>query len=1106
LEPWVANKTEFTAEQHDAAEFRAADACIVAGPGSGKTTVLLERYRRLMEDRGFEPREILAITFTEKAAANMKARLGKIFEHDEVRRRDLETGAWVSTIHGFCFRLLRENAIAAGLDPRFTMLSPREAENLQSECLTAALNEFTAIRREDALALIEALQSPSLTGDLKDVYDAIRSAGVTLQGVRNKPNPSGVTAGDAGTLIPELSELVQAWPWKMTTNQAAEKDRLLEWCQIASESAVTDFASFNRLWNSLGLNLTKVPAAGKDAIREFRDRVDAIRRAELDRHIAPFRTMIFDVLDRFEDEYRSRKTALSRVDFNDLERYTIELLKNNPDVQRRVHEQFRQVMLDEFQDVNGQQAELIRLVRAPNVFFGVGDRNQSIYGFRHAKPEIFLQYREDVDFRGGHSVSLLHNFRSREAILRFVESALAAAEGIEQRALVAGSSFSGKDEPSIEVLRSMDVNADAAGEREAAWIAHRVLELSRTLRIGKPGETRAVEFRDFAVLCRNSDSMPAILAAFDRAGIPSVCGRRQSFLLSREALDITALLSIIANPRDSISLATVLRGPLVGVSDETLLRLRLAAAKSLTGGLNRFAFDPNCADLAEPDRSRVIAFCRHLDRWRHDVSIVPLDILLSRALSECGAHWVPGTIEGVNIESFLELARTAGNAMDLPSFLLEVDNLSRAAGTESELADEDQGNCVQVMTAHAAKGLEFPVTIVAGMEKGSRRDSRPITFTEEFGLGVKWRNPAKKSGDGLGDSWSDFNKDALKAREKEEENRLLYVAMTRAIEHLVLSYSCGKNRPSNWAKLIDEHFGLAGMQPSADPRVIDRDGCTAAVRIVDSDPPPAARTRSGDGGGGVETVARPVIEDQHETTATVTSLAVFGACPRKYYLQRSLGWSTGRFRRFDPDEVEVEDPGIEDAVDLSASRVGSAVHQILAGVTPEDDGPQARELADVFRRGELGLQAESARRSEREWAFIADIDGAIVRGTIDLWFEDGQGDIQVVDYKTDDVTGDLAPARAAEYAPQLALYAIALERALGIRPRDAWLHFLRPNRIVEVPLDDAAIASARALVAGLRQAQDALRFDLREGDHCRTCSFYRSLCPAGRGNGILVGA
>jgi ATP-dependent helicase/nuclease subunit A len=188
--------TDFTSAQLSAIEYRELDACVVAGPGAGKTTVLVERYRRLVEDRGFEPRQILAITFTEKAAANMKAKLAEKFEHDAVRRRDLEAG-WVSTIHGFCMRLLRENAIAAGLDPRFEVLSPREADNLQWECLNGALDELTASHRESTLELIEALQSPSLAGDLKEVYDGIRSAGLTIADVRARPNPVSGAASDA---------------------------------------------------------------------------------------------------------------------------------------------------------------------------------------------------------------------------------------------------------------------------------------------------------------------------------------------------------------------------------------------------------------------------------------------------------------------------------------------------------------------------------------------------------------------------------------------------------------------------------------------------------------------------------------------------------------------------------------------------------------------------------------------------------------------------------------------------------------------------------------------------------------------------------------------
>ena len=140
----------FTADQNNAVDYRRLDACVVAGPGSGKTTVLVERYRSLIEDHQFEPHHILAITFTEKAAANMKAKLAELFAHDPLRLRDLES-AYVSTIHGFCARLLKDNAIAAGIDPRFTVLDARESEDLQYSCLNAALDELVDLRRNDAL-------------------------------------------------------------------------------------------------------------------------------------------------------------------------------------------------------------------------------------------------------------------------------------------------------------------------------------------------------------------------------------------------------------------------------------------------------------------------------------------------------------------------------------------------------------------------------------------------------------------------------------------------------------------------------------------------------------------------------------------------------------------------------------------------------------------------------------------------------------------------------------------------------------------------------------------------------------------------------------------
>ncbi|HVW84135.1 MAG TPA: UvrD-helicase domain-containing protein, partial [Bryobacteraceae bacterium] len=1047
---------DFTPAQNEAIRYRSLDACVVAGPGSGKTTVLVERYRRLIDDHSFEPRQILAITFTEKAAANMKAKLAEKFHHDELRLRELES-AWVSTIHGFCARLLRENAIAAGIDPRFSVLDAREADDLQLECLNEALDELVANRREDALALIEALQTPWIAGDLKSAYDGIRSAGRSIEQVRAMPGPiDPVTPAEAAV---RLRRILASWPPRIDLRDGQRKqlDTLLEW---ADNLSAVDGGELEAILPVLGekrLHLGRVPESAKDALKEFKESLlPAIRATAVEARTSFFRAIVFDILARFDDLYKKRKAAAGTLDFNDLERRAIELLGRNKEVRDRVRDQFRQIMLDEFQDINEQQSELIRLIRSEDVFFAVGDINQSIYGFRHARPKIFRDYRKEIEEARKHSTELLHNFRSRPEILRCVEALLNAAEGIEARELLAAAKFEEKTTPSIEILRSFDEDKEEASNREARWIAHRILALR-----GEPGSE---DFGDFAVLCRNGESMQPVLGEFDRLGIPYVCGRRQSFLLSREGLDTIALLRVVANPRESIALATVLRSTLIGNSDEALLRLRLLG-NSLTGGLNRLAYDAASLEgFSDEDAEKIVRFNRNLRRWREDQQIIPLDVLIARALSDCRFDWMPGSIPGQNIEAFLHLARTRGAGRPLLEFLHELESLENAVSAETDLSDEDQGNCVQVMTAHASKGLEFPVTIIAGMEKGTQRSSPSISFTPEHGLGIKWKDPF--SDNGLKDTWALSNSDRLKERDDEEAGRLLYVAMTRAEEHLILSYSCGKQRPSNWARRIDELFNLTEQTASANPAILTMDGFQVSALVTDADPP-ASETQSGgrQRSADVITVSRPAMGDRHETAVNVTSLAVFANCPRKYYLQRYLGWNGSRFVHFDPEDPIDEDltadlPQTEDP-DISAADLGSLVHAALSG-KPGEYPAEARILANVFLESDLGRRAQAASRVEREWDFIADMEGILVRGTIDLWFEE-DGEIYLVDYKTD------MTVRADEYGPQLELYALAIERAFGKRPAGAYLHFLRSNTVVEVPL----IHAGTSLITELRDAQDS---------------------------------
>ncbi len=1072
----------FTPSQLDAVNTGThGDTCIVAVPGSGKTTVLVEFYRRLVVEKSVAPQHILAITFTEKAARHMKDKLAVGFREEPELRRQLEQ-AHVSTIHGFCTRVLRENSVAAGLDPEFQVLDARRATILQRQAATDALDRMFAENPEAMRRLIRGLASPDLARDIPDIYDAMRAAGVepaTLRDFRRNEPP----LAEVRRAIAEIGE-EKTFGWKPA--QVSRLHEVLEAARCLAELPDSPIAEQHfRVIGEFPTNLKGIKNGSESHSRLMfikDELLDEAHRALVTEYYSRERETVIATIEYFDRLYSERKRQAGVLDFADLQAFAVRLLENNSVIRERLDTQFQYVLMDEFQDTNRLEAKLVSLIRTPGRFYAVGDINQSIYGFRHAAPEVFRAYRDEVTSRGGRLVELEENWRSRPEILRAAETVSHQAHGIDPLPLIAKREFPGKFEASIEVIAAIAPTQEAAQDLEALCVARRIQQLTGSLQL-----THGVaQFGDIAVLLRNSEVAPVFTRAFDQAGIPYLLNQGRGFFETREVVDLISLLRAIDNPRDEIRLATVLRSPFAGVSDEALMRLK---AIGNLGSALRQVEHVNAAFGAE-DLAKLRLFREQMLHWRETRDVAGFDRLLMRAMDESGYSAQPGTRAAANIDKFLALAREASSRLSLREFVDELYLMREADAREPDPPPEDIVQSVRIMTVHAAKGLEFPVVFLGALHKGIDGGCGSLAFSPALGLGANWMYPGEN--DSKRDCFLKAIAEEVKQREADESDRLLYVAMTRAEEHLVFSYS-SFGKAKKWAAVLEGALGLDLRTPQQKVTLIDApDGERFAVRILATDHPPEPFPRSVQEPtqSSVELLDRPTVTAQHDFAASVTGVTRFAECPRRYYLERYLGWP-GNVPRALPtiDEDDTDQ-------DISASQFGLDVHALLAGQTIPQAAPDARKLADTFHASELGRRAGRAIRIEREFDFLMAVEDVVLRGQIDLWFEEA-GELVLVDYKTDDVKAREAAARARYYAPQLRLYALALERMLGRSPSQAYVYFLRPDAPISISLERSLLDDPEQLVREFRDAQSTLDFPLREADHCKRCPYFRGLCPAG---------
>lgn len=993
---------ELSPEQRAAVQRSGQDVCVVAGPGSGKTRVLVERFAWLVEHRRVDAARILAITFTEKAARVMKERLVERFRNRPEIREAVER-AWVMTIDGFCARLLREHAIEAGLAPDFSVLEESAANRLQREAAETALDELFQQLPAQMRRMLEALalstsddaRQVDLAASLIEVHEKMRLAGV--------PELPGVAPASSDAW-PEARGLVE---------QIGREAKWREWQGWVREflelpaAPVTPrhfevIARFNPPLRGKGVETAR--ALKKDVL----NRLAAQWIVEWN---AGLPELLREAVARLDRNYRESKRAEAAADFADLGERVIELLETDGALRERTAARFEHVLMDELQDTNRLQWRLVELLRRPGRFFAVGDINQSIYGFRHADKTVFEEYRAELLAKGQVIDTLRENYRSRVEILKRVETALAGTAGVEGRELAAKREADPLTGPLTELLAA---EGEPSSGAEAELVAARIADW-------KVREKR--RWGSFAILVRALASAEPFEEALERRGIPFLVSGGRTFLEARETRDVVGLLAALVNPLDEIATAGVLRGPFVGWTDEQLLR-------------------------AAPE-GRLEAFEKMFGHARRLAGFIPPDQMLASILDERGYLGPLTDRARANIDKLLAWIRRAHCARPRPlAELLEDLEALREAQGEPEAPPQQASDAVNIMTIHAAKGLEFPVVFVSALHRRGKQSSPVLLFSKERGLGAKWRNPA--SGEALKDAIHSELSERLKEAESAEEERLVYVAMTRAEDRLVLSYTRGKRQHDLLKRLAAAFPEGSGSVSSTEE----------TVRVSEAAAPPTEVL-----------LEAPAISGQYDSSAAVTDVALFAACPRKYFLGRYVGL-----------EPRLATPG------TGAIELGLEVHKALAGGATESE--QARELVQRFRESELGRRIERADRVEREFDFLLAVEDVVLRGQIDAWFEEA-GELVLLDYKTDrDESG------AAEYALQLRLYAMALERYAGRLPQRAALCFLRSGMVLDVSLRQKDLDEARRSVSALAAAQNRLDFPLRVGMQCRRCWFHGGMCPA----------
>lgn len=1166
---------KLTPQQAQAVYDRGGDLLVSAAAGSGKTKVLVDRLLTYLTDPKDPANldDFLIITYTKAAASELRGKIAaKLTERiaQEPENRHLQKQMQrlfltkISTVHGFCSDLLREFAYRLDIAADFRVGDENECREIREMVLTELLDRVykTAEIDPDFRAFVDTQglgRDDRLVPEIiEKVYDSARCHLAPDRWLESCLEASEVEQLDDASetvwgkfLIEDLRDYLDGQI--LVLKQCAQK---LEQCEGMEKPAVNIRNTLIQLeelrkaetWDDIvkkrDIDYGRLVFPKKNGDPDLSERVKAARNAckkGLERKLHCFADMSDQVLEdlhqsaagvrglialvrQFEQDYNAAKRSRRLLDFSDLEHKTLDLLlgksRGMPTaVAREIGQRYREILVDEYQDSNGvQDAIFSALTAEKHNCFLVGDIKQSIYQFRLADPSIFLEkYKtylpvEESQPGKGRKVLLSHNFRSGAEIIEGVNDVFRACMSPKVGGLHYGEAESLREgipherlsEPGVE-LYALEIREETYTE-EAAFVADKIRTMLQSgALIRKEGGMKPVQPDDIVILLRSPGSAASYFQkALENRGIRCTSGGGTDILKTEEIGTLRSFLQTIMNPRQDIPLISTLASPVFGFTADDLAEFRSRHKKG-------FLFDA----LLQSDSTKARTFLTILEQLRREARMNPLTVLLETCfrlthLDSVYAAMPGGETKIANLQMFYQLTADfeKGNLRDLSQFLDHLDALEERGLVTAGAAST---GCVNIMSIHKSKGLEFPVVFLCNLSRKFNQESMraQILCDKELGLGLSVADTANRV------RYPSIAKRAIAAKmtaeSVSEEMRVLYVAMTRARDRLIMTYASQNLQGDLQDIALRQDFDggdllcrdaicfgdwvlLEALQRIEAGQLHILGGKPERTRIADHPWRICVTEAPLDTGSSsaVQEISAPLPEGTENQLRDALSFRYSHIEATQAPSKQTATDRKGRIKDAEAAENTQEPKSVKRSwrkptflsQQTEGKAYGNAIHAALQYVRYENCGSPEKVTNEIDRLVEngfltreqgslvncekiarffatnIGRKLRSGTKHLREFKFSIMDDGShygeglegeevLLQGVVDCALLEDDG-ITVVDFKTDYVTEETLTAVAERYRPQVQTYGEALCRIYEMPIKAQYLYFFRLDRFVEV--------------------------------------------------------